>query len=153
MTFKSLLPYIYAPHIPAQIKAVRSTLGPKEMDATHCHLCQKKAEEIKPRLFQIISKMEGDFDGTPIDSEAIRAIFCPECFYACADEILSNFFKQNANCGIIQRSDCFYCKRLVFTRDLIKYFIITNISLPRDTNRVTCYIHEECYNKHIDVSI
>lgn len=154
-TFSKILQagYIYAPTLPPLIRQVRSTIGANiPMEPTCCALCDKPVSTFKHEYISITSVMQGDYEGTPIDSSAIRAWFCWECFEASADSTLVNNFEKYRTFSGVHNESCLYCKKGVvsFKEELQKFFLITFYFFNSD-GRNTCMIDEDCYVNNINV--
>jgi hypothetical protein len=144
--------YIYTPNIPPIIAHVRSTIGNNQpVEPTQCEICSKPALKFEHEFVSIKSVMQGDFEGIPIDSSAVRAWFCWECFKASADSILIDNFEKYITFSGTHNEKCLYCNKVVITgyEELQKHFLITFNFKSGGKN--SCVIDEHCYVKNINV--
>lgn len=141
-------------NIPVVVQRVRSTIGNnKAVEPTCCKICGEKVLASTREYVCIASVMQGDFEGTPIDSSAIRAMFCWDCFEASADSKLISFFEKHFTFSGVLLSSCLYCNQNVVANDeymeLVKFYEISFIF--KSGGRNLCTVDEKCYKEHIDV--
>lgn len=139
-------------NIPVAVQHVRSTIGSNQpLEPTCCAVCSKPALKFDHEYVCVRSIMQGDFEGIPIDSSAVRAWFCWECFEASADSKLIEFFETHYAFSGVTFNTCLYCNKnvIVGSEELMKFFQITFVFKSGSKN--ICCIDENCYKKNIDV--
>ncbi len=144
--------YVYTPTLPPIIHHIRSTIGNNyPVEPNCCNLCGESVRTSTREYVCINSVIQGDYEGTPIDSSAIRAWFCWDCFQASADSILIDYFKKYLFLSGFDNNKCLYCNKTVITghEELQKHFLITFRFMTGGQN--SCVIHENCYVKNINV--
>lgn len=144
--------YVYTPTLPPIIHHIRSTIGNNHpVEPNCCNLCGESVRTSTREYVCINSVMQGDYEGTPIDSSAIRAWFCWECFEASADSEIISWFKKHRAFSGVSLNSCLYCSKNVVVEDeeLTKFLQV--IFVFKSGGRNLCTIDEKCYKEHINV--